>query len=257
MPTTTAEGVDLFYETAGDGETVTFVGEAGYGAWQWGWQAEALTGPYGTLVWDLRGTGRSDCPPGPYSVDRLAADLEAVLSAAEADRTHLVGAGLGGMVALAYAREYDRARSLTLCGAAPDGGEVNENALRSLHAPTDDGAAIRDSLVAAFSEEFLTEQDDLVAQICEWRAADDATREGFEAQVAAALDFEAPPLYEVSLPALVFQGVDDPVVPTSAGRSLAADLPRGTFEAVEGRRLHFVEHARAVSDRLAVFLDDV
>ena len=176
MPTTTADGVDLFYEMAGYGETVTFVGEAGYGAWQWGWQADALTGPFETLVWDLRGTGRSGCPPGPYSVDTLAADLEAVLSAADVDRTHLVGAGLGGMVALRYARQYGRARSLTLFGTVADGSLVDESALRGLHAPRDDPAALRSSLEGAFTATYRSQQPDVVDRICEWRAEEDAAR---------------------------------------------------------------------------------
>jgi len=253
----TADGVALYCGTAGEGETVAFVGEAGYGAWQWGWQGDALAGPYETLVWDLRGTGRSDCPPGPYDADRLAADLEAVLADSGADRAHIVGAGLGGMIALRYARRYGRARSLTLFGAAPGGTAVDESAMRALYAPPDDGAAIRSSLDGAFTETYRAEQPAVIDQICAWRAEEDADPEGFEAQLGAVLGFEAGPLYEQTLPALVCHGVDDPVVPVEVGRELARDLPRGEFEPVEGRRLHFVEHSRAVTDRLAGFLDEV
>ncbi|MFC6731343.1 alpha/beta fold hydrolase [Haladaptatus sp. GCM10025893] len=121
MDVTTTDGTTLFAQAAGDGETVTFVGDAGYGAWQWGWQHAALTGPFETLVYDHRGVGRSEKPPGPYSVEQLADDLEAVLSAHGARKTHLVGAGLGGMVALDYARRYARARTLTLLGTAARG----------------------------------------------------------------------------------------------------------------------------------------
>lgn len=255
MHATTSDGVDLYYETAGEGETVALVGEAGYGAWQWGWQADTLTGPYETLVWDLRGTGRSDCPPGPYDVDLLAADLEAVLADSETDRTHLVGAGLGGMIALRYARRYSRARSLTLFGTVADGTLVDGPALRALHAQPDDPTALRSSLEGAFTARYRHEQSGVIDQICDWRAEEDADSEGFEAQLAAVCGFEAGPLYGVTLPTLVCHGVDDPVVPAAAGRRLARELPRGTFEPVEGRRLHFIEHSRAVTDRLVAFLD--
>jgi len=257
VPTTTAEGVDLHYRTAGSGETVAFVGEAGYGAWQWGWQHDALAGPFATLVWDLRGTGRSDCPPGPYDVDRLAADLEAVLADSDTDRTHLVGAGLGGMVAVRYARRYGRARSLTLFGATAEGTAVDEAAMRALYAPPDDRAARRSSLDGALTDTYRTDQSEMIDRICAWRADGDAGPEGFEAQLAAMLGFDAGPLYEQTLPTLVCHGVDDPVVSLETGRRLAEELPRGRFEPVEGRRLHFVEHSRAVSDRLVTFLDEV
>jgi len=247
----TRDGVSLYYEQAGSGETVAFVGEAGYGAWQWGWQHDAVAGPFEALVWDLRGTGRSDAPPSPYDVDTLAADLEAVLSDSGARRAHLVGAGLGGMVALRHARKYDRTATLSLCGVAP-GETIDEAAFRALHA--EHSPAIRASLAGAFSASFCDRS--IVEQICEWRAQEDASAAAFEAQAAAALEFEPGPLYEQQLPTVVYHGVDDPVVPVPAGRHLAADLPRGTFEPVEGRHLCFIEHARAVNDHLVTFLDE-
>jgi 3-oxoadipate enol-lactonase len=254
VPTTTRKGTTLHFDRAGAGETVAFVGEAGYGAWQWGWQYDRVAGPFEALVWDLRGTGRSD-PSGVYDVDAMADDLEAVLAAVDARRAHLVGAGLGGMVALRHARRHDRTATLSLFCTASDGGRVDAETLRGLHAPAEDTDALRESLSDAFSQPFLA-QTALVEQICEWRAADDADREAFEEQVAAALAFEAGPLYEVDLPALVCHGLADPVVPAEAGRDLARALPRGSFEAVEGRHLCFAEHSRAVNDRLLDFLGE-
>jgi Predicted hydrolases or acyltransferases (alpha/beta hydrolase superfamily) len=256
MPTAHRDGVDLYYETDGSGETVAFVNSAGYGAWLWGWQHGRIAGERESLVWDLRGTGQSDAPPGPYDVDTLAADLEAVLAAAGARTAHLVGAGLGGMVALRYAREYDRARTLTLFGATRSGEELSGAALRSLHPSTDGSGGLRDSLEGALSPAFRRARPDLVEQVCEWRVDEDAGDAGVSAQVAAALAFEAGPLYEVGLPALVCHGVDDPVAPAGAGRRLATDLPRGVYEAVEGRHLCFLERARAVTDRLLAHLDE-
>jgi len=256
MPTVTREGVALYYETDGAGETVAFVPDAGYGAWLWGWQHGAVAGPHEALVWDLRGTGRSDAPPGPYDVDALAADFEAVLADAGVRRVHVVGAGLGGMVALRHAREYDRARTLILLGTANSGDEVDGAALRALHPSTDDGSALRESLDGALSPAVREARPDLLERIRAWRADEDAGPEAIEAQVAAAVAFEAGPLYELTLPVLVCHGIDDPVVPSEAGQRLAGDLPRGEFEPVEGRHLCFVEHARAVTDRLLAYLDE-
>ena len=255
MPTTTREGVTLHYDTAGAGETVAFVGEAGYGAWQWAWQYNGVAGPFEALVWDLRGTGRSDPPSGRYDVDAMADDLEAVLAAADTRRAHVVGAGLGGMIALRHARRYDRVATISLFATPPTGERVDADALRALHASPDDPTALRESLSGAFSPTFLDESA-LIEQVCRWRADDDADEDAFETQVGAALGFEAGPLYELSLPALVCHGLDDPVAPVDAGRQLADGLPRGGFEAVEGRHLHFAEHSRAVTDRLFGFLDE-
>lgn len=128
MPTARREGVSIYYGTDGEGETVVFLSDLGFGAWQWGWQHAALAGPYETLAYDQRGTGRSDTPSGPYSVEDLATDLDAILADHGSRGVHLVGAGLGGMVALAYAREYGRARTLTLIGTSPGGSHARRPA---------------------------------------------------------------------------------------------------------------------------------
>jgi len=254
MPTATGNGAAIHYETDGDGETVAFVSDVGFGAWLWGWQHGAIAGPRETLVWDLRGTGTSDAPPGPYDVDTLAGDFEAVLAAAGTERAHVVGAGLGGMIALRYARRYDRARTLTLFGTAASGSVVDESALRSLH--PEESRALESSLQGAFSPEFRTARPDLVETITEWRRGEDADARGVSAQAAAMAAFESEPLYELTLPTLVCHGLDDPVVPASAGEQLAEGLPRGEYEPVEGRHLCFVEHSRAVTERLLVHLDE-
>jgi len=257
VPTvTTDDGIDLYYRSAGGGDPVVFVGECGFGAWQWAWQYEDLAGPYETVVWDLRGTGRSDAPEGPYSVDRLAADLEAVLAANSVRNAHVVGAGLGGMVALRYAREYTRAGTLALFGTAASGDRIDTEAVRELFPASDDDRALRDSLSGAFSRRFLAEASEAVARICDWRREEDAGAGGREAQIGALEAFEAGPLYELTLPTLVFSGLDDPVVDPDAGRELAEGLPRGSFEPVEGRHLPYIEHARAVTDRLDGFFRD-
>jgi pimeloyl-ACP methyl ester carboxylesterase len=254
MPTVTTDGTTLYYELAGDSEgpTVVFVPDAGVGPWLWGWQAPSLTGPYRTLVYAARGTNGSDSAP-PYTVDRLAADLEAVLADAGVRRAHLVGAGLGGMVALRYAHEYGRGRSLTLFGAAASGDRVDASALEALHPA--DPTRLRESLSLAFSERFLAETG-LVDDIVEWRREEDATGEARAGHLDAVRSFEAGPLYELTLPTLVCHGLDDAVVPVEAGEDLAADLPRGRFEAVEGKRFCFIEHAAAVTDAIAGFIDE-
>jgi pimeloyl-ACP methyl ester carboxylesterase len=248
--TTASDGTTLRYATAGpaDGEAVVLVGDAGFGPWQWGWQHGSL-GPFRTLAVDLRGTG-PDVPSGPYDVDTLAADLETVLADAGVRRVHLLGFGLGGMVCLRHAREYGRARSLTLVGTAASGGAVDRE---SFEAPFESP----DALSELFTPGFLEARPDLVGRIVEWRREEDPPAEVREAQLAAALSFDAGLLYELPSPALVLHAVEDPVVPLSAGEELAEDLPNGTFEAVEGRRLAHVEHSMAVNDRLDEFLRSV
>jgi pimeloyl-ACP methyl ester carboxylesterase len=238
------DGVTLRYVSAGpsDGETIALVGEAGFGSWQWGWQHGHL-GPFRTLAVDLR--AGPDAPSGPYRVETLAGDLETVLADAGVRRVHLLGFGLGGMVCLRHAREYGRARSLTLVGTASTGDAIDRAAFETpFESP--------DALSGAFTPAFRDARPDLIEQVSEWRREEDPPR-GLD----AALSFDAGPLYELDTPSLVLHALDDPVVPTSAGENLADGLPHGTFEPVEGRRFAHVEHSVAVNDRLDEFLRSV
>lgn len=90
MPQADNDGVSIHYETTGPGggdaedgadagdtaETVVLVEGLGYGRWMWRWQRDRLADEgYRVVVWDNRGTGDSDAPEGPYTVEQMASDL--------------------------------------------------------------------------------------------------------------------------------------------------------------------------------------
>ena len=256
MPTVSTDGADIYYETEGTGETVAFVGDAGYGAWQWGWQHAAVAGPYRSLVTDLRGVGRSDGGAGVDGVDTLASDLTAVLADTGVDAAHVVGAGLGGMVALRAARSTSRVESLVLIGTAASGDGL---ALGPLWADSEDPDAVERSVAAGTSDSFVEAHPDAVERMVRWRAAEDAPRPVFEAHAAAVASFDiADRLYEITQPALVVHGGDDAVWPPSRGAALAEGLPRGEFrEVADAGHLVHVEASRRVNDDLLGFLAEV
>ncbi|WP_435197525.1 alpha/beta fold hydrolase [Natronomonas sp. EA1] len=241
MPTATNGGVALHYDREGSGEPVVCIPEAGTGAWLWSWQFPALAGPFDAIAFDPRGTGRSDAADD-YSLDALVADVETVCRDAGAKKVHLVGCGLGGMVALAHARRHGRARSLTLFGTPATGEAVDTDALARLF--TEEWPEV------AFSPDYPLER----TRIERWREGD-ADAETRTELFDTIREFDAGPLYELGVPALCLGGVADPVVPASTVEELADGLPRGRFEAVEGRHLCFAEHSAAVNDAISGFLE--
>ncbi|WP_266079097.1 alpha/beta fold hydrolase [Haladaptatus caseinilyticus] len=255
MPFAEHGGVSLYYETDGPTkhDTVAFIEDVGYGAWQWGWQHAAIAGPFESLVWDDRGTGRSDAPIGPYSVSEMAADLDAVLADHSLRKVHLVGAGLGGMIALQYAMNYSRAKTLTLIGTAAAGSRLSPGVRDELLAEkTPD--ALHESLRPVVSENaYKTGLEDLV----EWRLEDDASLDAQRAQFEAMERFDVSDnLYEITIPSLIIHGTDDGVFPVDAGQELADGLPRGelrTFE--DAPHLVHIERSKEVNDELLEFLE--
>src|SRR5215510_9011831 len=99
MPyTTSTDGTRIHYEVHGRGEPVLLVMGLGSNAYGWYRTIPWLSERYEAIAFDNRGTGRSDVPPGPYTIARMADDAAAVLDAAGRDAAHVVGASLGGMI---------------------------------------------------------------------------------------------------------------------------------------------------------------
>ncbi|SFR33681.1 alpha/beta fold hydrolase [Halogeometricum limi] len=254
MPVATNDGVSCYYERAGAGDPVVFVGDVGYGAWQWGWQHAAVAGPYESVVTDVRGAGRSDAPPGPYSVPDLVSDLVSVLSDAGLRSATVVGAGLGGLVGLEAARTSGRVDRLVCLGSGASGADLD---LEPLYGSPEDPETLERSLERALSAEFVDAHPDAVRQMVAWRSDEDAARAAWEAQAAAVADYSLAEPYRVTTPTLVVHGLEDAVWPADRGRELADALPRGEFVGVEGAgHLVHVERSKPVNDELLGFLAD-
>ncbi|QLH78772.1 alpha/beta fold hydrolase [Halosimplex rubrum] len=266
MAHATNDEVRIAYDVAGpaEAETVTFLEGLAYGTWMWNWQREALS-EYRTVVMDNRGTGDSDAPEGPYTVAEMAADLEAVLDDAGIERTHLVGASLGGMIAQRYALDYDRAESLALLCTTPGGDDAvpipEETQARMLAVPDEYGPSetIRHKMEPAFSDEFWAANQEVVDRIVDWRLETDPSADAYEWQSAAAVGFDAgDELDGIDLPTLVLHGTDDRVLPPENARLLAEGIPGAELVAVEGgSHLFFVERDERVTDELREFVEDV
>ncbi len=91
----------------------------------WYYQKKALSGEFRVIVWDMRGTGRSDAPADwDYSMEAVTDDLAAVFDAADAGRHpagcvlagHSVGAMILPLFAERFPQRMTRVRGLALVG---------------------------------------------------------------------------------------------------------------------------------------------
>lgn len=122
MPHADLPGVSLHYELAGEGEPVVLVPGFVTTLRLFDGQMEALSRGHRAVRYDLRGQGESSAPADGYAVSDHARDLGALIEHLNLERVHLVGASLGGAIALHFALDYpQQVRSLTLAGAVVDG----------------------------------------------------------------------------------------------------------------------------------------
>jgi len=284
MPRVRRDGISLYYdrETGGE-ETIVFIEGLGYGRWMWHWQREAFAEEFDCILPDNRGTGYSEVGLPPlvarlprllrvlllnklvgYSVEGMAADLEAVLADAGVDDAHVVGASMGGMIAQQYALDYDRVRSLSLLCTTHGGPEavpIPDDTLETMY-DVPEGASereiIRHRMSPALNDEYFETNPETVEQIVDWRLEQDAGEVARESQGAAAANFDVSDRVDrIDVPTQIIHGTNDRVVPVENGRMLAEKIPGSELELLEGApHVLMIEESEQVNDLLQTFFAD-
>jgi pimeloyl-ACP methyl ester carboxylesterase len=93
-----ANGVVLNIELRGRGEPVVLISDIAEDLTSWCFQAASFGQMHFLMQVDNRGSGWSDCPEA-CSIETMARDIICLMDLVGVDRSHLVGLGLGGMVA--------------------------------------------------------------------------------------------------------------------------------------------------------------
>jgi pimeloyl-ACP methyl ester carboxylesterase len=247
---TTAQGVHIAYQVAGDGPVDLLVCPDAFFAaeqlWQDpGWAAflEHL-GAFSRLVlYDRRGTGLSDpiTPEQPPSLEQWADDALAVLDALDCQRAALLGIAEGCFVASVLAATHpERVFALVLVHPTPGRSPAGEGGLIGQTTPVFErdldavwNGELDEDTIAAFAP---SKRGD--AQFRQWLIG--ALRRSLSPAAARAL-FEVnfwsnvdPILDAISIPTLVLHRRDNRYVPMDYSRHVAACIPQAAFVAVPG-----------------------
>ncbi len=113
--------VSLYYETRGQGEPLLFIHGLGSSSRDWEYQVPFFAGDYEVVLYDVRGHGQADKPPGPYSIPLFARDLAGLIEGLDIAPAHVVGISMGGMIGLELVVDRpDLVRSLVVVNSVPD-----------------------------------------------------------------------------------------------------------------------------------------
>lgn len=121
MPKLNANNIDLYYETAGEGQPIVFIHGLGSSTRDWEEQLPFFSRQYRTVAVDLRGHGQSQKPVGPYTMSIFARDVAELVKSLGLAPVHVVGISLGGMVAFQLALDFpELMRSLVIVNSGPE-----------------------------------------------------------------------------------------------------------------------------------------
>lgn len=121
----------LHYQIRGDGPPLVLIHAGVADLRMWDGQVDAFSRAFTVVRYDVRGWGRSPCPPGSYSDHD---DLHALLEALGFYRVNLVGCSNGGRIALDFALAYpEQVNRLVLVGPGLDGFEFEDEKVECLN----------------------------------------------------------------------------------------------------------------------------
>lgn len=112
-------GVDLYYESHGQGEPLILIPGTGFAGDVWDlYQTGALAKKVNVITFDQRGCGRTSATPGVYTIEDMACDVASLMNVIGIESAHVLGHSMGGRMAIALALSHPRkVRSLFLAAA--------------------------------------------------------------------------------------------------------------------------------------------
>jgi 3-oxoadipate enol-lactonase len=256
-------GARLYWEVGGSGEPLLLIQGLGWSADMWFRLLPEIEPRYRVIRYDARGIGRSDVPPGPYSIELMAADAMAILDAAGEARAHVCGVSLGGIVAQEVAISFaDRVRSLLLgCThtAGPDAVWPEPKVMEMLKTRTTMSfeEAVRAGIQYGYDPSTSRER---VEEDIQRRLALPTTAEGYSNQLLAGLGYPGTRgrLAQISVPTLVLTGDRDRLVPAVNSEILAREIAGARLVVIPGAgHVMFTDQPEAVTAAMLQFLDSV
>jgi pimeloyl-ACP methyl ester carboxylesterase len=244
-----ANGTTLRYELAGGGEpAIVLTHGLGSDLAFWDPVVEPLAAHHRVLRWDLRGSGASATPPGPYDAALFARDLAALLDHVGIHEAHFVGHSGGGVVTQRFALDFpERVRSLVLASTSSEVGEKASAAWARLadsverqgfppRATVSRGDPVgpdRQPSTRGFAPAFAAAHPEIVREIGERTRRNDPAAYAATARAFGSYRFTEE-LRRMQAPTLVLQGLDDALTPPGGSVILARALPRSRLVMVPG-----------------------
>ena len=231
MPREHVGDIDIHYEIHGEGEPVLLI--AGYTSGGGGWflQIPALAKEYSVVAFDNRGTGQTDKPDAPYTMDTMADDAVGLLDALGIGAAHILGTSMGGRIAQNIAiRHPQKVISLILactgCGGTRDiTGDAS--ALKSISDPSqtqqqDVEEQETGPLYNMMSKQIINSNPEIMARIAAISQASPTPDSTYRNHGLASGSHDAyDRLPEIGTPTLVISGDADVIVPVANSRLLA------------------------------------
>jgi len=250
------DDIQLAYTDPGMGQPVVLLHGYPFNRTLWTEQVSALSNSYRVITPDLRGLGESDATTGAATMNRMAQDVAALLDHLEISRAVIGGLSMGGYVALAFYKQFpSRVRALVLADtrAQADTEEGKQTRFQQAEKALAEGmAGNADSMLPKLlTPETVSKRPEVVKRVRDMMLKTKPEGAAGALLGMAERDDQTPLLAQVTCPALILVGREDPITPVPDSEK----MNRG----IAGSRLVVIENAAHVSnlERTEQFNDEL
>lgn len=116
MPFVKANGINIYYETHGDGIPLLMIAGYTQDSQCWKEYIHPFSKHFSVTVFDNRGAGQTEAPEDGYSIELFAQDTIALMDALGIESAHLMGHSMGTCICQRICIDHhDRVRKSVLC----------------------------------------------------------------------------------------------------------------------------------------------
>ena len=221
MPVAELNGIELYYESHGEGPPIVFLHGAAGNHISWWQQVPHFRERYRCITIDHRGFGHST-DPAQEDAARFVDDLEALLERLGVERTALVAQSMGGSTAIGFAvRRPERVSALVMCDTWGLFDWPELRAEQELWREQNPGELL---LRGGFGDKFGREHPDMVFLYQQVQALN-PPREASTAPSETSKDDVA----ALTVPAMFIQGEVDPLAPPHIIKQVHELIPGSAY----------------------------
>jgi len=242
VPKVRVNDIQMNYEVNGEGfPLVMIMGLGGNLDWWDPRMIQRLSKNFKTIMFDNRGTGRTDVSDREYTIRLFADDTAALMDGLGISRAHVLGISMGGMIAQELALNYpQKVEKLVLCSTLCGGEKSVLPSGVAMGSLTADRSTMSQEEVAKMvipiilTEDFVKKNPDYVELLMQQILKAPISDEPYRRQLSAVLEFNTHDrLPQVKSPTLILCGKKDILVPPGNGPVLAEAIPNSRLVYLE------------------------
>jgi len=258
-------GIELCYQTAGNGTPIILVHGHPFDHTMWDPQISAFSKDYQVIAPDLRGYGKSSLPgPANTRFEDYAADMLSLADYLGVDSFHLVGLSMGGQIIMEiYRQAPSRVKSLILADTfasldTPEAKQARDEGAKRLEKDGMDGYA-DESIYKMLKSDHVASMPEVADHVLKMMKATSPVAAATAMRARSGrIDYLSEVLPEINIPTLIIVGRQDEFTPVAKAEEMQQKLQNCKLVVIEDAgHMPNLEHPDEFNQTVLDFLKSI